>query len=342
MSRKSKHELLLEKSINCALSAIEIYNKPDFKYREECFVILMTNSWELLFKAKILLDNKNNPRSIYLIDANKTLTKKGKPRKKIIYKTNRCGNHTTLDIFKSIEKIVKDNLDNPINKTLRENIEILVEYRDNAVHFLNESPALGKKIQEIGTANLKSYVTMVTSWFDFDLSRYNFFLMPISFFHSFEIESFSINNKDIQVKNLLNYIHQKELLYHENDLNDHNISLSLETKFVKSQNSNGLDVKYSNNPNLLINFDAEKAFENKYQLRYKEELIPKLKERYKDFKMDKEFFKLKKELELNPNYCGEKCLDPKRKNSPKKKFYNSDIFKEFDKKYNKVTLTLFE
>ena len=64
---------------------------------------------------------------------------------------------------------------------------------------------------------------MVTRWFDFDLSRYNFFLMPISFFHSFEIESFSINNKDIQVKNLLNYIHQKELLYHENDLNDHNI-----------------------------------------------------------------------------------------------------------------------
>lgn len=342
MSRKSKHELLLEKSINCALSAIEIYNKPDFKYREECFVILMTNSWELLFKAKILLDNKNNPKSIYLIDTNKPLTKKGKPRKKIIYKTNRCGNHTTLDIFKSIEKIVKDNLENPINKTLRENIEILVEYRDNAVHFLNESPALGKKIQEIGTANLKSYVTMVTGWFDFDLSRYNFFLMPISFFHSFEIESFSINNKDIQVKNLLNYIHQKELLYHENDLSDHNISLSLETKFVKSQKSNCLDVKYSNNPDLLINFDAEKAFENKYQLRYKEELVPKLKERYKDFKMDKEFFKLKKELELNPSFCGEKCLDPKRKNSPKKKFYNSDIFKEFDKKYQKVALTLFE
>jgi hypothetical protein len=342
MSRKSKNELLLEKSIQCALSAIEIYNKPDFKYREECFVILMTNSWELLFKAKILLDNKNSPRSIYLIDANKTETKKGKPRKKQVYKTNRCGNHTTLDIFKSIDKIIKDNLDNPISKTLRENIEILVEYRDNAVHFLNESPALGKKIQEIGTASLKSYVTMVSSWFNFDLSRYNFFLMPISFFHSFEIESFSINSKDVQVKNLLNYIHQKELLYEVNDLKDHNISLSLETKFVKSQNSNGLNVKYSNDPELLINFDAEKAFENKYQLRYKEELIPKLKERYKDFKMDKVFFKLKKELESNPNYCGEKCLDPKRKNSPKKKFYNSDIFKEFDKKYIKASLTLFE
>lgn len=30
---------LLEKSVHAALSAIEVYNKPDFKYREESFCI---------------------------------------------------------------------------------------------------------------------------------------------------------------------------------------------------------------------------------------------------------------------------------------------------------------
>lgn len=41
---KSNVDAILEKSIACAVSAIEIYNKPDFKYREETFSILMINA----------------------------------------------------------------------------------------------------------------------------------------------------------------------------------------------------------------------------------------------------------------------------------------------------------
>jgi hypothetical protein len=43
---------LLENSLSAALSSIEIYNKPDFKYREEIFTILNVNSWELLLKGQ--------------------------------------------------------------------------------------------------------------------------------------------------------------------------------------------------------------------------------------------------------------------------------------------------
>jgi hypothetical protein len=42
---------LSEKSILAAVAAIEIYNKPDFHYREEAFALLATNAWELLLKA---------------------------------------------------------------------------------------------------------------------------------------------------------------------------------------------------------------------------------------------------------------------------------------------------
>ena len=41
-----------QKSISAAISAIEIYNKPDFSFREEAFSLLMVNAWELLLKAK--------------------------------------------------------------------------------------------------------------------------------------------------------------------------------------------------------------------------------------------------------------------------------------------------
>jgi hypothetical protein len=72
MSRKARYHSLLEKSTQAALSAIEVYNKPDFKYREERFSIFMVNAWEVLLKAKILKDNNNKLKSIYVIDQDKT------------------------------------------------------------------------------------------------------------------------------------------------------------------------------------------------------------------------------------------------------------------------------
>lgn len=63
---KSNVDAILEKSIACAVSAIEIYNKPDFKYREETFSILMINAWELVLKAKKIKDANNNIKVIYV------------------------------------------------------------------------------------------------------------------------------------------------------------------------------------------------------------------------------------------------------------------------------------
>jgi hypothetical protein len=340
MSRKPKYHYLLEKSIHSSISAIEIYNKPDFKYREEAFVILITNSWELLFKAKILKDNNNTLSSLYLIDPNKTLTKKGKDRKRLAYKTNRCGNFSTIDIFKSIEKINKQNLSNNVERTLKDNIEILVELRDNAIHFINESPYLTKKVLEISTATLKSYLIMVNEWFSYDLSRYNFYLMPISFFHTFEMESFSINGEQEQIKNLLKFIFKKEIDSPYNEDSQHNISLVLETKFVKSNSPNGLNVKYSNDANISVKVDAEQVFANKYPTDY-EALLTKLKSSYIDFKMDKKFWGIKANLEKDNKYCGERYLDMKKESGTKKKYYSTEIYKEFDLYYTKKIPTLF-
>jgi hypothetical protein len=48
---------LAEKSIQAAVAAIEVYNKPNFSYREEAFSLLMVNAWELLLKAKWIMDH---------------------------------------------------------------------------------------------------------------------------------------------------------------------------------------------------------------------------------------------------------------------------------------------
>ena len=81
MGRKTKSDLLLNKSIQAALSSIELYNKPNFSYREESFTILMVNAWELLLKAKIVTDANQDMSALYIID---TTQKKndGTPYKK--------------------------------------------------------------------------------------------------------------------------------------------------------------------------------------------------------------------------------------------------------------------
>ena len=72
------YRALLDKSVDSMLSAIEIYNKPNFKYREETFAVLAINAWELLLKAYILKVNRYKIKSIYVMES---VTNKGSPAK---------------------------------------------------------------------------------------------------------------------------------------------------------------------------------------------------------------------------------------------------------------------
>lgn len=105
MSRKARYQRLLEKSVHSALSAIEIYNKPDFKYREESFSILMVNTWELLLKARILQRNKNKLESIYIVDPNQT-RKDGTS-----YKKPKLANSTIISILLYFKYLKIDDSD---------------------------------------------------------------------------------------------------------------------------------------------------------------------------------------------------------------------------------------
>ena len=322
---RQRFQILLDKSIAAAISAIEVYNKPDFKYREETFSILMINAWEILFKAKILKDNKNKLRSIYI--PNKIKNKKGEPLKRFFPKENRCGNPMTIEIFGAMEKL-------KLEKILSENIALLIEIRDNAIHFINKELFFEKKVLEIGTANLRSYVRIFNDWFDYDLSRYNFYLMPISFFHSFEMESFSMNKLSKQTQNLLRYIVSKEIEYPSNEENDHNISLKLVTKFEKGSSDEGLKINYSENPDLTIAIDAVDKFAKKYPLDY-EGLVKKMEDRYSDFVRNDKFYILKKEFEKDKKYSDIRYLNFIKKKGTKQKFYSTEIFKKFDGHHNK-------
>lgn len=198
---KARWLQVLEQSVAAAVSAIEIYNKPDFKYRSETFSILMTNAWELLLKAKILKNNKNDLRSIQVREKRrlkKRRLKDGSNSKKLYVRKTRSNNPVTLSIGKAIDKILEaDPL--ALDQRVIENLNLLIEVRDNSIHLINKDLGLQTRLQDIGTATLKNYIQLVQEWFDYDLSQYNFYLMPLSFFHEADvIESFSIKSYNQQ------------------------------------------------------------------------------------------------------------------------------------------------
>lgn len=326
-----KHKSFVEKSIGAALSAIEVYNKPDFKYREETFSILMINAWELLLKAKIIKENSGNLKSIYIM-VNK-IGKKGNKLSSLTPDLNRSYNPKTIGLTKCL--ITCEQTPINLSATVKENIFLLMEIRDTAIHFQHADLYLSKKVFEIGTASLKNYLTLITGWFNYDLSVYNFFLMPMTFFHEFEaIKSFSVNSSKEQIENLLKYISVKEKETPSDENKDFNISLKLETKFVKSTSTESLLVNYSNDPDAIkINVHEEDALKN-FPFDY-DKLTSALGKRYSDFKANQKYHNIRKPLMKNKKLCKTRLLDPTNTKSMKKDWYNSEIFKEFDKHYTK-------
>jgi hypothetical protein len=61
MNYRGSSRHLIRNAKSALLAAIEIYNKPGFQYRDENFVILLLNAWELCLKALI----SKNAESIY-------------------------------------------------------------------------------------------------------------------------------------------------------------------------------------------------------------------------------------------------------------------------------------
>jgi hypothetical protein len=111
----ASYRRLLGNSKAALTAAIEICNKPNMDYREECFVILLVNAWELLLKAVLR-----------------------KSRKTVFYPKRRHEPYRTLSISDAVERC-RALLPPAVEpRAVLANLNQLVVLRDNAVHFYNQ------------------------------------------------------------------------------------------------------------------------------------------------------------------------------------------------------------
>ena len=325
--QKSLSTNLAEKSVQAAVAAIEIYNKPNFSYREESFAILMTNAWELLLKAKWVLNHADEEKSLYeLVDsgAGKKITKK-----------NRSGNPITHSISYLIKELFK-NKKAGLEMGCRDNILVLIEIRDNAAHFFHKDLYLARRLLEVGTASLSNYLLLVRKWFQMDLSHYDFYLMPISFFHAFEtIKPASTAHYTDQTKRLLAFIDSLEQKEPEQDSQQY-VTLKFETSLVRGKDESAVEFRWTDDPNAPAMNLREEDVLKKYPMTYRN-LVNKMRNRYDNFLENNKFHTLRKALDNEKKYSIERLLNPANPKSSKQRFYNSNILQEFDKHYNKKT-----
>ena len=306
------------------LAAIEIYNKPNFAYREEAFALLMLNAWELLLKAKWVFDNSEELNSLYELVDNEKGEKVPKP--------NRSGNPYSHSIHYLSTKL-KNNPRSGLEKACHDNILALMEIRDNSAHFINNDIYLGRRVLEIGTASLRNYLFLATEWFNIDFSTYNFFLMPISFFHGFEAaEPVTRAKYPEQIQKLLIYLDELESVAHPEESKQH-VALKLETKLSRSSgDSSAIAFRWTDDPAApavaLREEDILKTYIFTYAI-----LIKTMKRRYSDFLVNKNFHAMCAKLENDKKYVLVRLLNPKNPNCSKQKFYNPNILKVFDNQY---------
>lgn len=152
--RPPVHRRFLDKAHAAIISAVEIYNKPSFQYREENFAILALNAWELLLKAKLLKDAENDIRVLRVYESRRN--KSGKSSTKQYLKRNRAGNPLT----KSLHACMLDLSCTPdaLPTEVRTNLDGLIEIRDNSVHYITPSPVLVKQVQQIAGATVANLV----------------------------------------------------------------------------------------------------------------------------------------------------------------------------------------
>ncbi len=326
MAQVARSVRFLHKAEAALLSAIEVYNRPTFEYREETFAILALNAWELLVKAKLLAENQNKMRALFSFER-RTL-KSGKHSAKLYLKRNRSGAALSHSLWKAIAEL-ENNTPARVDPAIKANLEALAEIRDSAVHFLVASPQLAKQVLEVGTAAVRNFIELARWWFQADLSGRHFFLMPIGFIDASDAASAVTLSKD-EAK-LIAYIAQLTSTATPG-AGPFNITLEVNLSFKRTKAAGAMAVAITNDPGVPEVTLTEEDFRKVYKWTY-QQLVDQLKKRYTDFKMNKKFSGIKKPLMPDPKFVRPRYLDPDNPKSGKKDFYSPAILAEFDKHY---------
>lgn len=130
---------LLHKSHEAMLQALQTINNPTLIYRLESFLYLFINSWELLLKAKILIDSGNLSKILY-------------------------SNENSISLGKALNVLFTKE-----NDPIKENILAIEDLRNQATHLV--IPIIPKIAVRLFQAGIFNYNKLLNQWFDREIDE---------------------------------------------------------------------------------------------------------------------------------------------------------------------------
>ena len=327
----AKYRVLAQKALAASLAAIEIYNKPNFSYREETFSILMINAWELLLKARIVQTRGGDLRSVYVQEARRK--KDGTKSRLMMFKRNRSGQQLTIGLDRAAE-LVRNLGDDGIDTLCVNNLRLLQSIRDSAIHLYNVGHDLERRIYRIGAAALKNFVTAYEAWFGSGLDRYNLYLLPMAFQTPTDAVGVPrrIRRSGVEER-LITEIAAAEQDSHATSPGQFDVMIQLELRYVRTTEPHAIPVrKDARDPSGITVTLTDDQIRGRYPWDYSE-LTARLLSRYTDFVRNRRYHRIRRELERDASLCHVRYLDPEKKNAANKKFYGTNILSHFDQHY---------
>ena len=318
--RPPRWKPLVEKSIAACCAAIEIYNKPVVSHRHEAFAILVVSSWELLLKARLLKEAGNRMQAIY--DMVPVARKDGTPGRRLAAKKNRAGNPATISLGAAIHRVGQLSV-KALDAACRENLLLLTEIRDNAIHFVNDDRDVAMRVHEIGTASLVNYVAAIVDWFDQDLGSHRFAILPLSFEPAASAKSVKPPRRSQQAANLLVHMERTCAEKVSSAGSRFAVSLRVEATIVGSRAVDAVPIKLATGPDAVKVELTEEEFRKRWPHDYAA-LLKLLGRRLPGFTQDKQFHDAKRLRSSDERYARDRRLDMNNVKSSIKKTYYSD------------------
>jgi hypothetical protein len=242
---------------------------------------------------------------------------------------SRSGVYRSVGMFESIDRLHNEYGDK-VHPSVRDNLELLCEVRDNAVHFFNKGFDISRIVQELGTACLSNYLVVIRQWFAIDMSTYNFFLMPLAFVREErEVQALSLNSDE---RRLIDFLRAKCSSGDDSAEREFSVSLRLDVKFARSKSDGAQRVRISNDPDATPVKLSEEDIREKYPWDY-DILTTRLRRRYSDFKANQKYHEVRKPLETDDRFTYKRYLDQASRSGIGKCYYNPNIVREFDAHY---------
>jgi EC042_2821-lke REase/Protein of unknown function (DUF3644) len=329
--RRKLSKALKSNARSAMFAAIEIHNKPIFKYRYEVCTLLVVNAWELALKSYIAKELK----SVKLVKKDGTT----KP-------------------FPECVACVASKLGKPFEPT-KQNLEILYEYRNKIAHYY------ASELETVILGLLKSSVIFFSEFMEEQLGDKlyeadNLILLPIGFKKPVSPLDFLSNQSaakrcSSEVKTFLESIKKSSENLQKQGFEDsiivnYSMALVAESRIKNADLTAAINnaipqgniiaiqnvissANLTNDPSAKkLRLSEESVYDNLFPHTYYD-VIDAAKKRFSNFHQNKQFNDIMRELKKNPNLARNRFLNPKNQAGTHQTFYSNLILDELAKSY---------